>query len=130
MPGSSSLLSRALCVQQQFNRYLEDELCRHLFAYRNASPPERQRLGDAHSIVLESDVVIKLAARLRSVPWPKVVTVARFKGPQVDAAISALSLLAELLHVVLGGDATVGCEAEPRPDVLLTIVRQVRASDA
>ena len=126
----TSLLSRARCVQQQFNPHLEDELFRDLFACREATPRERKRLGDPHSIILESDAVTRLTARLRSAPWPKVVTVARGKNPQVDAAISAVLLLAKLLHVVHCGDASVGCEVASRPDALQAVVRQVRAACA
>ncbi len=127
MRGSTSLLSRALRVQQHFDPQLENELFRDVLAYRTASPRERQRLGDPHGIVLESDLLVKLAARLRRAPWVKVVTVARGRDPEVDATMLALVLLNTLIHIRNRAEAYDGCEEDPRPGVLLAIVRQVCA---
>ena len=118
-------MSRAQRVQQGFDLHLEEGLFRDLHACLEGGPADRQLLGDPQSIVLESDLVVSLATRLRSAAWAKVVAVPRGEDAQKVGARSALLLVNSVLTTVHNGDGS-GCSGvQPRPHVLQALVRQV-----
>ena len=118
MRGAMSLASRAQCVQQDFDLHLEESLFHDLCASVGSSTRHRQRLGDSHSIVLESELIPTLAARLRTAPWAQVV--AARSGDEQGGTLMALLLVSALLTEVRG------VEVQPHSLVQQTIVRQVR----
>ena len=70
--ASTALVSSARRVQQQFDGGLELALVQAVDSWQNGGPGARDRLGDPHAIVLESELVVALAARLRAAPWAEV----------------------------------------------------------
>jgi len=123
MQGQTSVLRRAQRVQQDFDLQLEEGLFLDLAARVKSNTCDWQRLGDPRSIVLESELMITLAARLRTAPWPHVVMVARSEDEQ-GATLMALLLINTLLTAVRGSDEPGGFDARS-PLVLQTVVRQV-----
>lgn len=120
MRGASEMLTLARRVEQQPDRDVEKALVHVLLAWLEAGRRERQRLGDPHSIVFESELVSRLSARLRSAPWSKVATMSRRDDRHVDGATSAL-LLFRLLFGIMHDS-----EERPSVQVLQTLLRQVR----
>ena len=119
MQGQTSLLGRAQRVQQEYDLHLEEGLFLDLAARVQLSTRDWQRLGDPRTIILESELMITLAARLRTAPWATVVMVPRSGG-----ALMALLLINTLLTAVRGSDDSGGFDAL-KPLVLQTVVRQV-----
>ena len=119
MQGQTSLLSRAQRVQQDYDLQLEEGLFLDLAARVTSRTRDWQRLGDPRSIILESELVIRLAARLRTAPWATVVM-----APRSGGALMALLLINTLLTAVRGSDDSGGFDTL-KPLVLQTVVRQV-----
>ena len=68
MQGQTSLLSRAQRVQQDYDLHLEEGLFLDLAARVKLDIRDWQRLGDPRTIVLKSELMVTLAARLRTAP--------------------------------------------------------------
>ncbi len=126
MPASTLLASYARRVKKEADDGAERKLVEALSGWLNGSASERQRLGEPHSIVLETDLVASLSARLRTAPWMEVVTAA--SGADSLAPVGAnramllLGLVVRLVHPV---DDDVDGAAQPSAHVLQTLVRQV-----
>ena len=127
MQGWTSLATAALRVQQSYDSEIEQTLLPELLARRDGTPDDRRRLGDPSTIVLESEAVIRLAARLSSAPWADVLTAASDSDSQGQAGgiKSALLLLASLLASLHDIDAAVGTSGQPSAHVLQSFVQQV-----
>ncbi len=125
MPGSTPLADYAGRVQQQYDRDAEQNLSEALDAWLDGSSRIRQRLGEPSTIVLETDLVPSLAARLRSAPWLEVVTAAPGSGCPAPAAGSAVTLLALVISLVHPPDDDFGSSARSSAHVLWTLLRQV-----
>jgi len=86
-------------VQQRVDQEVETELLRELEGY----PGQRRSQAEFNSIVLYSELVVTLAARLCSAPWPAVFTAAASDDDRVCGVRTALGLLRPLFHLVHKG---------------------------
>ena len=125
MRGSTPLASYACRVQQQANDDIEGKLVEALSAWQNGSASDRQRLGEPHTIVLESEMVPSLAARLRGAPWMEVVTAVPGTSSPAVGVNRAMLLLGYVLRLVHPFDADFGSSAQPSTHVMQTLVQQV-----
>ena len=122
MPGSTSRATRA---QPVLPLEIEETLLQDLHVWRDGSP----RDSDTYCIAVQPELVIPLAARLRSAPWAVVLTAAPDSQGRPSSTKSALQLLAYLLSVLHDIDAGVGgsSSAPPKAPVLRSLARQVCA---
>jgi len=112
-------------VQQRYDSGLEGDVLRSIQAWDVSCGPHR-RQTDPHAIVLESELVGHLAARLRAAPWDEVAAAAPRPETVAMGVHSALRLLCALFEVVHTGDATLGEAPRLRTRVLRTLLQQVR----
>ena len=131
MRGSAStpLADRARRVEQRYDPDVEDELVQKVQDWQKGDPRVRRRLGDPGTIVLESDMVVRLSERLCAAPWTEVVTAAASGDAlQTRGAESALLLLQLVLGIVHteAAVAAAGGPAQRRTKLLQSLLRQVQ----
>ncbi len=126
MQGSTLLAASARMVQQESDGDREAALQLDLATWQQDDAGDRQRLGDPHTIVLESELVARLAARLRATPWADVASGRTGADAPTDGVSRALVLLITIFTIVHHGDRSGdGSSMQPRPHVLQTLLRQV-----
>ena len=130
MRGSAStpLANCARRVEQRYDPGVEDELLQNVQNWQKGDPRVRRRLGDPGTIVLESDMVVRLSERLRAAPWTEVVTAGASSDLQARGAESALLLLQLMLGMVQteAAIAAGGGPAQRRTKLQQSLLRQVR----
>ncbi len=128
MRRSTPLATCASRVQQLFDEDVEYELAQKLKKWFSGSPRDRRRLGDPGTIVLESELVAVLGARLRAERGAVVAFPATAReDSRISAAVSALQLLHSVFKAVHGGDAVAPADSSAQPKarkVLQALLRQ------
>jgi len=127
MQGSTLLAASARRVQQHFNEDIEAELSTQLHDWQEGDFHQRQLLGDPGSVVLGSELVVVLGARMRGAPWRDVVKGAAPDDHRVRGAESAMMLLSSLLGNRRDDtpEADAGSFADESTAALQTLLRQV-----
>ena len=128
---STVLAKGAGCVQQRFDDHVEGMLLPLLAKWQKLSPRDQRRMGDPATIVLETELVASLSARLRAAPWQQVVTAANRDGSQIRGAESAMELLLVLFRLLHNCGAALRKDrepAQPSTPVLQALLRQARTS--
>ena len=124
---STPLASYACRVQQQLDNDVEPKLVDALSAWLMAALPTALRIGEPHSVVLGSELLSCLAARLRCAPWKTVVTAVPGTASHAAGVNRAMLLLGLVLRLVHPVDDDFGSSAQPSTHVLQTPMRQVCA---
>jgi len=131
MRGSAStpLATCARRVEQRYDPDVEDELQQNVQHWQKGDPRVRRRLGDPGTIVLESDMVVRLSERLRAAPWTDVVTAAAGSDALQTRGVESALLLLQLVLGIVHTEAAVaaaGGPAQRRTKLQQSLLRQVR----
>jgi len=96
--GSPALATVAGLVRRRFDTAIEADLLKAVEAWQDGGPPQRQCTDDPHSIVLGSQLVVTLAARLRAAPWAAMFGDRPGSASPVPGTHAALLLLSSLFR--------------------------------
>jgi len=118
------LATLARRVKIGFDVAPEDDLLSALHATPGGDHTLRRELGSPDTIVLQTEVVATLAARLRRAPWVAVATQSCAGNDPVLGTRSALRLLSDIFRTLRFGTAFASKSA-PRRSVLAKLLRQV-----
>ena len=133
--GSTPLARGASCVQQDHcDSDTEDAFAYFLIIWLDGTSRVRRQLGNPHTIVLETELVVRLATRLRNAPWMAMLTwdAARPRNRnQLHAAESALKILGTLFTVIHdSSDGAAAGSAHLTTQGLRRLLQQVCYSNA
>ena len=120
------LLGFAGRVRPEYDADPEGDLCNYLKNWLQAGDDVRRRTENPHALILGSELMPTLAARLCASRWGDVVFGMIGDDSPADGVNSALSLLMRLFSTVHDGDWSVQ-RIEPKPNarVLPALLRQV-----